>query len=187
MLTEVGTFVSVGSGSSPLPPTSSKNINDGLGLLYTRPLVAIAPGVSIALTAVALNLIGDGVRDTPRSPGQGCGGPCDGPPFMLRRIGRRWFSSWLSISVLVFLIFFATPGADPSARIAGRNAGQETLAQVRESFGLDRPLPVQYGLMMRHMFIDRDLDLVRQSRSPGASRGESRHSGDLLPGDRCGR
>lgn len=63
----------------------------------------------------------------------------------------------VSISVLVFLIFFATPGADPSARIAGRNASQETLAQVRESFGLDRPLPVQYGLMMRHLFIDQDL------------------------------
>src|SRR3954462_7790234 len=63
----------------------------------------------------------------------------------------------VSISILVFLIFFATPGSDPAARIAGRNASQETLAQVRQSFGLDRPLPVQYGLMMKHLFIDRDL------------------------------
>ncbi len=63
----------------------------------------------------------------------------------------------ISISVLVFLIFFATPGVDPAARIAGRNADQATLAQVRHEFGLDRPLPVRYGLMMRHLFIDRDL------------------------------
>jgi len=63
----------------------------------------------------------------------------------------------LSISVLVFLIFFATPGVDPAARIAGRNADQATLAQVRAEFGLDRPLPVRYLLMMRHLFIDRDL------------------------------
>ena len=61
------------------------------------------------------------------------------------------------ISVVAFLIFFATPGADPSARIAGRNASQETLVQVRHDFGLDRPLPVQYALMMKRLFISRDL------------------------------
>jgi peptide/nickel transport system permease protein len=61
------------------------------------------------------------------------------------------------ISVVVFLIFFATPGSDPSARIAGRNASQETLQQVRHDFGLDRPLPVQYALMMKKLFVTRDL------------------------------
>jgi peptide/nickel transport system permease protein len=61
------------------------------------------------------------------------------------------------ISVLAFLIFFATPGADPAARIAGRNASPETVAAVRESFGLDRPLPVQYALMMNRLFITGDL------------------------------
>ena len=62
-----------------------------------------------------------------------------------------------SISVLVFLIFFATPGVDPAARIAGRNADQATLLAVRKDFGLDRPLPVQYGLMMKKLFVTRDL------------------------------
>jgi peptide/nickel transport system permease protein len=62
-----------------------------------------------------------------------------------------------SISVLVFLIFFATPGVDPAARIAGRNADQETLRQVRHDFGLDRPMPIQYALMMKKLFISRDL------------------------------
>jgi peptide/nickel transport system permease protein len=61
------------------------------------------------------------------------------------------------ISVLVFLIFFATPGSDPAARIAGRNASQETLAAVRADFGLDKPLPVQYVLMMKRLFVTRDL------------------------------
>ena len=28
---------------------------------------------------------------------------------------------------------------------------------MRTEFGLDRPLPVRYALMMRHLFIDRDL------------------------------
>ncbi len=76
--------------------------------------------------------------------------------FALRRAASMVFVLF-SISVLVFLIFFATPGADPAARIAGRNASQETLAQVRTSFGLDRPLPVQYGMMMKHLFVDKDL------------------------------
>ncbi len=61
------------------------------------------------------------------------------------------------ISVLVFLIFFATPGADPAARIAGRNASPEVLAAVRHDFGLDRPIPVQYALMMRRLFVTQDL------------------------------
>jgi peptide/nickel transport system permease protein len=73
-----------------------------------------------------------------------------------RRLGQMLFVMF-GISVLVFLIFFATPGADPSARIAGRNASPEVLAAVRADFGLDRPLPVQYVLMMERLFITGDL------------------------------
>ncbi len=79
---------------------------------------------------------------------------------MLRFAARRLVSMVLvlfSISVLVFLIFFATPGVDPAARIAGRNANQATLLAVRKDFGLDRPMPVQYGLMMKKLFVTRDL------------------------------
>jgi peptide/nickel transport system permease protein len=61
------------------------------------------------------------------------------------------------ISVITFAIFFATPASDPAARIAGRNAAPETVAAVRKDFGLDRPLPVQYALMMKRLFITRDL------------------------------
>jgi len=47
------------------PPNASWGtiIDDGQDLLYTRPMVAIAPGVMIVLTVLALNLLGDGVRD----------------------------------------------------------------------------------------------------------------------------
>jgi peptide/nickel transport system permease protein len=38
-------------------------IDDGQALLYTRPMVAIAPGIMIVLTVLALNILGDGVRD----------------------------------------------------------------------------------------------------------------------------
>ncbi|MGH9019931.1 MAG: ABC transporter permease, partial [Acidimicrobiales bacterium] len=62
LLTESAlSFLSIGVQ----PPNASWGtiINDGLGLLYTRPAVAIAPGIMIAITAVALNVLGDGARD----------------------------------------------------------------------------------------------------------------------------
>jgi peptide/nickel transport system permease protein len=62
-----------------------------------------------------------------------------------------------AISVLVFLIFFATPGVDPARQMAGRNPSPETIKNIKHEFGLDRPLPVRYGLLMKHMFISRDL------------------------------
>ena len=62
-----------------------------------------------------------------------------------------------AITVLTFLIFFATPGVDPSRQLAGRNPNQETVAAIRHEFGLDRPLPVRYALMMKRLFISRDL------------------------------
>ena len=76
--------------------------------------------------------------------------------LIARRLGQMGFVM-AGISVLTFAIFFATPGADPSARIAGRNASPETLAAVRQDFGLDRPLPVQYALLMRRLFVTGDL------------------------------
>jgi peptide/nickel transport system permease protein len=47
------------------PPEASWGsiIQDGQDLLYTRPWVAIAPGIMIVLTVLALNVLGDGLRD----------------------------------------------------------------------------------------------------------------------------
>lgn len=38
-------------------------IQDGLALLYTRPMVAAAPGLAIMLAVLALNMLGDALRD----------------------------------------------------------------------------------------------------------------------------
>ena len=61
------------------------------------------------------------------------------------------------ISVLTFLIFFATPGVDPSRQLAGRNPSHDTVLAIKHEFGLDRPLPIRYALMMKRLFISRDL------------------------------
>ncbi|PRH85950.1 peptide ABC transporter permease [Labrys okinawensis] len=68
MLTESAlSFLSIGVQ----PPAASWGtiIQDGQALLYTRPAVALAPGIVIALSVMALNVFGDGLRDAldPRS------------------------------------------------------------------------------------------------------------------------
>ena len=75
---------------------------------------------------------------------------------LVSRAGQMAFVM-AGISILVFLIFFATPGTDPAARIAGRNASPEVLAAVRQAFGFDQPLYVQYLLLMKRLFITGDL------------------------------
>ena len=68
MLTESAlSFLSIGVQ----PPDASWGtiIQDGQGLLYTRPTVALAPGIMIVISVLSLNVFGDGLRDAmdPRS------------------------------------------------------------------------------------------------------------------------
>jgi peptide/nickel transport system permease protein len=76
--------------------------------------------------------------------------------FVLRRVAGLVVVLF-AITVLTFLIFFATPGVDPTRSLAGRNPTPETVAAVRHQFGLDRSKPAQYVLMMKRLFVSRDL------------------------------
>jgi peptide/nickel transport system permease protein len=62
MLTESAlSFLSIGVQ----PPDASWGtiIQDGQTLLYTRPVVALAPGLMIVASVLSLNVFGDGLRD----------------------------------------------------------------------------------------------------------------------------
>jgi peptide/nickel transport system permease protein len=76
--------------------------------------------------------------------------------FVIRRLASMLLVLF-AISVLVFVIFFAIPGIDPSRQMAGRNPTPETIAAIKHEFGLDKPLPVQYVLVMKHLLVTRDL------------------------------
>jgi peptide/nickel transport system permease protein len=76
--------------------------------------------------------------------------------FIVRRL-IGMFLVLFAITVLTFLIFFATPGVDPTRSLAGRNPTPATIAAVRHEFGLDRSKPAQYALMMKRIFVSRDL------------------------------
>jgi len=66
---------------------------------------------------------------------------------MARFISQRLLSlvpTMLGLSLIVFLILKLTPG-DPAFVLAGANATEEQIRNIRIAYHLDDPLPVQYG------------------------------------------
>lgn len=62
--------------------------------------------------------------------------------FILRRLGQLLLTVFLVVTV-VFLVLRVLPG-DPAAVIAGIDAEDARLEEIRERLGTDRPLPEQY-------------------------------------------
>jgi peptide/nickel transport system permease protein len=69
---------------------------------------------------------------------------------MIYFIARRMFYIIPTLFIVAFLVFFLIhliPG-DPALIILGENASPESVKEVRISLGLDKPLPVQFGLWL---------------------------------------
>ena len=64
-------------------------------------------------------------------------------PFLLSRILQA-IPVLFGVSLAVFLMVHLIPG-DPAALIAGTDATRADVENVRQSLGLDRPLPAQYA------------------------------------------
>jgi peptide/nickel transport system permease protein len=87
---------------------------------------------------------------------------------MLRFVVRRLLllvPILLGLSILVFLWVRALPG-DPAAALLGERATEESIEQVREQYGLDRPIHIQYLSYLRLVVIDRNLGTSIESRRP---------------------
>jgi peptide/nickel transport system permease protein len=56
----------------------------------------------------------------------------------------------LIVAVLVFLVLRLSPG-DPAAILAGDAASTEQIARIRTELGLDRSLPVQFGIWVSQL------------------------------------
>jgi len=67
--------------------------------------------------------------------------------FIIRRI-IGMIAVLFAVSVLVFIIFILVPGGDPASRMAGKNPTAENVQNIREKWGFDRPIYVQYVKMM---------------------------------------
>lgn len=59
----LGKFELFGVGAQPPTPSWGLLVSNGKGFLFSAPWVAILPGVTIFITVLAFNFIGDGLRD----------------------------------------------------------------------------------------------------------------------------
>lgn len=53
----------LGVGIAPPGAAWGSMVNDGYGYLVTNPILSFAPGISIILVVLSINLVGDGLRD----------------------------------------------------------------------------------------------------------------------------
>ena len=73
---------------------------------------------------------------------------------MARFVARRLVSMVLvlfAVSVLVFLIFNVIPGGDPAVRMAGKVPTETQIEAIREEWGFDEPIYVQYAATMEKL------------------------------------
>ncbi|MFN2544745.1 MAG: ABC transporter permease [Actinomycetota bacterium] len=59
----------------------------------------------------------------------------------------------LLITLITYMIFFLLPPGDPAVRFAGKQPTPELVKEVKKQFGLDKSIPAQYGLFVRHIFL----------------------------------
>lgn len=68
--------------------------------------------------------------------------------YLLRRAGASLITLFLA-SVVVFVGIRALPGG-PAVALSSEQASPKVIAAIRHEYGLDKPLPVQYGTWIGH-------------------------------------
>ena len=71
--------------------------------------------------------------------------------FIIRRLIQMLLVMF-AVSVLTFLIFNVIPGGDPALRMAGRQPDPGQLHRIREDWGFNQPIYVQYIKTMGKVF-----------------------------------
>lgn len=69
--------------------------------------------------------------------------------FIIRRM-LSIIPTLLGVSIVIFLMLAITPG-DPAELLLGERVTAESLAQMREHLGLDKPLYIQYGMFLKRL------------------------------------
>lgn len=70
--------------------------------------------------------------------------------YVLKRIGQTVLTAFLATAT-VFVLLRMAPG-DAAANYAPPNPTSEQLAAIREQFGLDQSIPVQFVTFLQHLF-----------------------------------
>src|SRR5262245_55196015 len=58
----------------------------------------------------------------------------------------------LVVSFVIFVLAIVLPGGDPAVRIAGKNATEQNIENIRQSWGFDQNIFVQYYHLMQKTF-----------------------------------
>src|SRR3712207_5717241 len=83
--------------------------------------------------------------------------------YLVRRLAQA-IPTLLLISGIVFLVVDFIPGNTASV-LLGQNATPENVATLSKQLGLDRPLPIRYGIWLKDV-ITGDLGRSAISRQP---------------------
>jgi peptide/nickel transport system permease protein len=70
------------------------------------------------------------------------------------------------VSGLLFLMFRYLPTADPARLRAGRLQSPQIIREIRHTYGLDKPLPAQFWLYMKNLFLHFNLGFSYYSNAP---------------------
>lgn len=73
----------------------------------------------------------------------------------------------LGVTFILFSLLYITPG-DPARLALGEEASEESLAEFRKEFGLDKPFLVRYGLFVWNAVVHRDVGRSYATRRPVA-------------------
>ena len=71
----------------------------------------------------------------------------------------------LGVTFILFSLLYVTPG-DPARLALGEQATDESLAEWRHEYGLDRPFFVRYGLFLYNAVVEQDLGRSYATRRP---------------------
>jgi peptide/nickel transport system permease protein len=71
--------------------------------------------------------------------------------FVVRRL-LQMVLVMFAVSVITFLIFNVIPNSDPAVRMAGRQAQESTINEIRREWNFDDNIVVQYVTTMRKVF-----------------------------------
>jgi peptide/nickel transport system permease protein len=71
--------------------------------------------------------------------------------FVVRRL-LQMVLVMFAVSVITFLIFNVIPNSDPAVRMAGRQASESTIKEIRREWGFNDSLPKQYVTTMKKIF-----------------------------------
>ena len=74
---------------------------------------------------------------------------------MSRFVARRLISMvfvLFAVSVITFFIFNVIPNSDPAVRMAGKQPTEEQIEAIRQEWGFDESIPVQYATTMKKLF-----------------------------------